>query len=157
GAAAHRGQRRLRPAAGALEGVVAAGGAHDRADDDALVHQPGDAREDLADLDARDVRVDRAELPADLARGVHLEVPHVLVGRSTTEEDIDDRLVRRRRAGAGLGPEHVGQRQRGGAEGERPDLEEAAAGDAVAVATLLAPNREHGQVTPFVRVAGPGG
>src|SRR5262249_14533633 len=113
--------------------------------------------EDLADLDARDVRVDRAELPADLARGVHLEVPHVLVGRSTTEEDIDDRLVRRRRAGAGLGPEHVGQRQRGGAEGERPDLEEAAAGDAVAVAPLLAPNREHGQVTPFVRVAGPGG
>ena len=68
--AAHRGQRVRRPAGHALDGVVAAAGADDGADDGALVHAGGDPREDFADLDAGDVGGDRLELAADLDGGV---------------------------------------------------------------------------------------
>ena len=100
------------PASHALDGVVAAAGADDRADDDALVHAGGHAREDLADLDAGDVGGDRLELAADFGRGVGLDVPHILVRRSAAQEDVDDRLVPRAGdAGAGLGAEDVGEGQ----------------------------------------------
>jgi hypothetical protein len=50
-------------------------------------------REDLADLDAGDLRRDRLKLAADFGRGLGLDVPQVLVRRAAAEEDVDDRLV----------------------------------------------------------------
>ena len=71
-------------------------------------------REQLADLDAGHVGLDRLELAADLARGVGLEVPHVLVRRPAGQVDVDDRLVLRAAALVGLGAKQVGQRQPAG-------------------------------------------
>src|SRR5262249_22660548 len=149
GAAAHVGQGRLRPAGHALDGVVAAGGADDGADDDAPVHAGGDLGEGLADLDAGDVGGDGLELAADLGRGLGLDVPRVLVGRAPAEEDVDDGLVpagRRDAAGLGgrLGAEDVGQGQVEGAEGESADAKEAATGDAVAQPRLRTEDGQHG-------------
>ena len=39
----------------ALEGVVVAGGADERADDGELVHHPGDSRHQFANFDAGDI------------------------------------------------------------------------------------------------------
>ena len=144
-----------RPAAGGLiadgaagvtdEGVVVAvGGAVDAPQRDALVHDPGEPRHVLADLDARDVGRDRLELPADLRWGVHLQVVHVLVAGGPAHVDHDHRLVRPA-AGGLLGGEDPWQRE--AADGERADAEHVAPGEAVAEpgapATLLVNDREH--------------
>jgi len=107
--------------------------ADDGADDGILVGQLRQLRQMLADLDARDVGGDGLELTADLRRGVHLQVEHVLMARSARQEDHDDRLVLvagRTDAGRGLGLEHLRQRQ--AAEPERADAQEVATRHAVA-------------------------
>ena len=65
------------------------------ADDRQPVHHPGRVRQVLADPDARHARRDRAELAADLARGVRLHVPGVEVARPAVVEDQDARPDRR--------------------------------------------------------------
>ncbi len=82
------------------------------ADEGAAVHLPGQARQQLAHLDAGDGGGDRLELAANLGRGVRLHVPHVEVAGAAVEEDED--------AGVGLGAgpsreplaggQHAGQR-----------------------------------------------
>ena len=144
-----------RPAAGGLvadgaagvtdEGVVVAvGGAVDASQRDALVHDPGEPRHVLADLDARDVGRDRLELPTDLRRGVHLQVVHVLVAGGPAHVDHDHRLVRPV-AGGLLGGKDLWQRE--AAHGERADAEHVAPGEAVAepgtLATFWIDDREH--------------
>src|SRR5207253_5019437 len=131
GPAAEVGQVADRPAGHALHRVVPAAGADDGADDGELVHQAGDTREDLADLDAGHRGGDRLELAADLGGGLGLDLPQVLVGRAAAEEDVDDRLVSGAGAGPGLGAEDVGKGEGAGPEAEGTDLEEAAAVDAV--------------------------
>src|SRR5581483_3044538 len=100
-------------------------------------------REQLADVDARDVGADGVELAANLARGLDLDVPHVQVRRSTRKVDIDDRFMT---AGAllGLGPQQIGQRQpaqQGAADGEKIAPRHAVA--EAAVATRFAEDRQH--------------
>ena len=146
--AAHRTQRIVRPTGHALDRVMAVGTAGDRADDDALVHVLGHAREDFADLQAVDVGLDRAELAADFGRRFHLEVPHILVRRSAAEKDVDDRFMRgwrARRPGCrgGFGTIEIGERKRRGAECEGADFHEAAAVDAVAIARGGTENLQH--------------
>ena len=144
-----------RPAAGGLvadgaagvadEGVViAVGGAVDTPQRDALVHDPGEPRHVLADLDAGNVGRDRLELPADLRRGVHLQVVHVLVAGGPAHVDHDHRLVRPV-AGGLLGGKDLWQRE--AAHGERADAEHVAPGEAIAKpgtpATFRIDDREH--------------
>ena len=71
------------------------GAAGHRSNDDALVQERGDAREALTDFDAGDDVLDRIELAADFAGSVGLDLPHVLMGRSAPQEDIDYRLMLR--------------------------------------------------------------
>ena len=121
----------------ALDGVVVAVAAHDGSDDGILVRELREPRKVLADLDAGDVGGDGFEFAADLRRGVHLQVEHVLMARSARQEDHDDRLVLvagRTDAGRRLGLEHLRQRQT--AEPERTDAQEVATRHAVAEAAV---------------------
>src|SRR5207248_4401251 len=121
-------------------------GIDQRADEDELVGHAGDARDQLADLDPRHVRGNRVELPADFARRLGLDVPHVHVRRTAGQVDIDDGLVLTAPALLRLGPQQRGQRQ--AAEDRAADGEKVAAIKAVAesaVAVWLAEDREHWQ------------
>ena len=152
GPSADRLEAILRPARHALKPGVARLASDHGADDRKLVHASRQLRKDLADLQARDVCVDRPKLAADLAGGIRLEVPHVLMGRTTGEEDVDQRFVPGPAAGLLgrrlLGPEEIGERQAAHAEGEPADREKLPTGGAVAhrpSATMAAVNREHRQ------------
>ncbi len=131
----------------ALEGVVGAAGADDRADGDQLVHQAGDPRKMLADFDAAHVGFDRLELAADFRGGLHLQVEEILVGRPARQEDHDDRLVA---GGTGatscLGPQNLGERKP--AERQSADFQERAAREAVAEAAIrFAEDCQHGNAS----------
>ena len=132
----------------ALEGIVIASGTDERADDGELVHHPGDSRHKFADFDAGDIRGDRPKFSPHFARGIRLEIDHVLMRRAPRQVDHDHRLLARRRPGRLLGPEDVGERQPGpgGAEGgEATDAEKLPAATAVAEpAGGSARDREHG-------------
>ena len=130
----------LRPAAGRrrLPGVVAVVDldrvvvglvADQRADDDELVHDPGEPGKGLANLDAGDVGRDRLPRAGDFLGGVGLEIEHVLVRRAADQVDQDDRLVRRADPGGRLSPQEAGEGE--AAKPQGPDPEEAAAGQAV--------------------------
>jgi hypothetical protein len=135
---------------------VPVGSADQRADDHALVHAGGDAREHLADLYTGHSGVDRLELAADADRGLGFDLPHVLVRGAAAQEDVDDGLVAAGGAKAALGleAEEVGERQSAGPDAERADAEEAAATEAVAVSGLCAGDGEHGSLRPPVGMAG---
>src|SRR4029077_13325882 len=127
--------------------------AGDGANDDAFVHDAGDAREDFADLDAGDVGGDRLELRAKRARRLGLDLPHILVGRPAAKIDIDDGFARPGRTALGrLGTIDVCKIEGRGTEREGADLEEIAARDAVAVAAGRTHYVEHGE--PLFPVCG---
>ena len=135
-------------------GVVTAAGADDRADDDELVHAGGDLREDLADLNAGHVGVDRLELAANFGRRFGLDVPHILMRRPAAEEDIDDGFVPT--AGrsavansASFSPEDVSKIKAGSANAEGANAQETTARDAVTEAICLTEDGEHGVCSPF--------
>ena len=92
---------------------MSAGRADDGAEDGELIHLGGDAREDLADLDAVDAGGDGAKLTPYLAGSLGLDVPHVLVRRSAAQDDIDNRLrpTPWSLGGASLSPQDVGKGQ----------------------------------------------
>jgi len=119
----------LRAPGHALVGVVRAGGPYDGADDGELVHHLGHAREQFANLGAGDVGGDGLELASNLARCIHLQVPHVLMRRAAGKEQVDNRLVRGADAGLGLGLQQVGHGQPADAHGT--DADEVASGNAV--------------------------
>ena len=112
-----------------LDGVVVGLVADQRADDDELVHDPGQPREGFANLDAGDVGGGRLPRAGDFLGGVGLEIEHVLVRRAADQVDQDHRLVRRPDPGGRLGPQEAGQGEAAKAQGADP--EEAAAGQAV--------------------------
>ncbi len=113
-----------------LHRVMVAVGPDDGADERAFVHQPGDFRQMLANLDVLDAGGDRLELPTHFARRVHLQIKHVLMRRPARQENHDDRLVRTTNAGLRLGAEQL--RQGNSAEAERADLQKIPARDAIA-------------------------
>ena len=69
-----------------------------------LVHHSRGERQKLADLNARDVRIDGRKLTANFQRRIRLEIHHVLVRRATRQEDHDDGLPRVADSGLRLGP-----------------------------------------------------
>src|SRR5271165_6867902 len=100
--------------------------------------------EHFANLDTRYVGRDRVKLAAEITRRLRLDFPHVHVGRTAAEENVDQGLVRIGRAGLRLSPVDVGQRQLSGPERERADLEKAASRNAVAITNLLPQDGQHG-------------
>jgi hypothetical protein len=76
-------------------------------------------RHQLADFKARHVRRNRREFASNLLGRAGLEVEHVLMRRTTVQEDVDDRL-----AFAGRAP-RVGTKQV--ADGNAPDRQSAKA------------------------------
>ena len=81
------------PTAQALIAVVVIDAADHRANRHELVERRRNPGEGFTDLDAGDFRADRLELASDLFRSVGFYFPHVLVRRTATKKDVDDRLV----------------------------------------------------------------
>ncbi len=71
--------------------------ADERADHRDLVHEPGDSRQMLADLDPRQPRGDGLELTADAVGRFEFEVEGVLVRQTPRQVDHNHRLVARTR------------------------------------------------------------
>ena len=123
------------------------------------IHQRRQFRKDLTDLNARHVGRDWSKLPTDFGRSVRLNLPHVLMGWSTSQEDVDNRFVSQAgRAAMGtvatLCAEDIGKAQATGPKGQTTDGKKAAAGDTVAKATRLAKQRKHDGPTSLVNVLG---
>ena len=120
-----------------------------RADDGKLVGDFGLAREQLADLDARHVGADGVPEAAIFGRSLGLEVVQVHVAGPAVEPQHDDRgvfLGPAQSLGNFLGPQDL--RQPDGGHAGEPELDEAAAGHAVAIRPALpCVNPEH-DVTP---------
>ena len=74
--------------------LVLVAGMRVRADDRQLVRVPGDLRQLIANLNARNHRRDRLELAADAVGGLGLEIERVLLRRPAPEIDQDARLGR---------------------------------------------------------------
>ena len=100
------------------------------ANDRVFIGQDGKARKVLANLDARHVRGYGPKFAAHFARGIGLQIKHVLVRRSARQENHDDRLVRAADAGLRFGLEKLWQGQ--AAETECADFEKISARDTVA-------------------------
>ena len=84
--------------------------ADERANENELVRGCGQLRQILTNLVAGNLGGNGAELAADLARSLRLEVDHVQVRRPAVEMDIDHRLVRRTDARGRFGPQKARQR-----------------------------------------------
>src|SRR5262249_48683420 len=108
----------LRPAAGRdrlarvmpiedLDRIMITLVAYERADDDEFVHHLCQARECLADLDARDVGGDGPPWAGNLLGRLGLEVEHVLVWWPAHKVNKNDRLVRRVDTRGILGPKQL--------------------------------------------------
>src|SRR5262249_49905708 len=104
-----------------------------------------DLRKYLTNLNPGNLGRNRLELAADLDGRLGLDVPHVLVRRPATQEDVDHRFVLSGTAGLGLGLKQPAQGQATRPETQRPDLEEAAPRDPVAVCGFPAQDRQHGR------------
>ena len=149
GPAPDRPQAALRPAGHALKSGVGPLAADDRADDRAAFHPRRQPGKHLADLDARHVRADRLEFAAHLARGVGLQVPHVLMRGAAAEEDVDEGLVTLARPAdwcGRLGPHEPREREAAGAERQAADREELPTGRPVAHPRAVAEDRQHGVI-----------
>jgi hypothetical protein len=93
----------------ALVKIVTALGVDHRADDGELVHHAGHSWEFFANLNSGHVGRDGLEFPANVRRGVWLQVEHILMGRTTGEQDVDDRFVGPAGSGTVFGLQQAGQ------------------------------------------------
>ena len=99
------------PAGIALRGVVIVLRTDDRAHWHEFVHHPGQARQVLADFNARHVGANGAKRTGDLAGSVGLEIQNVLMRRPANQIDQHDRLVRAAAAGPSVSSQQLRQRQ----------------------------------------------
>src|SRR5262249_44698166 len=121
---------------------------HHRTDDRKPIHHRGDFRKHFANLDPGNFGRDRFELASDFLRRFGFDLPHVLVRRTSAQEDIDYGLVGAADASPRLSAQNVGQTQAGGAKSEHTDLEKTAPRYTVAHPMVLAENRQHGGIDP---------
>ena len=143
--AAHRSQLGMSPASHALERVVTPFATHHGPQDDRLVHDLGYLGKTLPDLDTRNIGGDRLEWATNFLWRFGLDLPHVLMGRTTAEEDVDDRLVVCLRTTGRIDAIQVRQVQAASAHAQRPDLQESAPGYSVTVSATVVPRPKNGQ------------
>ena len=143
----------MSPPGHALVPIVASLGSDDGADDRKLVGHLRQARKELADFHAGNVRLDRAEFTSHLARRVRLEIPEVDVRGTAGKVDVDDRLVRAPGTGQRLHLEELRQRESPKRHSTR--LQEPAPRDSIAMAALprigSAQDCQHGLRSPATR------
>src|SRR5437870_5227299 len=118
------------------------------ADEGALVHVPGDLRQQLADADAGDARWDGAVGPANIDRSAWLGIERLEMARAAAEKDEDARRLAvagaARPALARLGfadapPVGEGEPE----EADAADLENLPTGDPLAIARFSVADLEH--------------
>ena len=134
------------PAGVALESLVTIGDADHRANKYRLIGNLGDPGEALADLDPRNIGLNRLELATDLGGSLGLDIPHVLVRRSTPQKHMDHCLMPLRGWRTfGLKPEQIGKREGRSPKRQPTDLEKPTTADAVAISSAtLAEDSQHG-------------
>ena len=138
GTTTDRGNAITRPTRKTLETVVSAIATDNGTDRHELVHHRGDARETFADFNAGDIRGYRIEFTADFARGIDLDIPHILMRGATPQENVDDSFARRTMSCQRFGSQDVRERQSScGSESETTDFQESTAADAVTVTSGL--------------------
>ncbi len=115
---------------------------HERTNHGELVAHLSEVGEQLADFQARGVCWDWAEFPAELGRSQRFEIEHVLVRRTTTQVNVDDRFVRGANTGGRLGSQQIGHCE--ATETRSSDLEEAPSIHTVTVAMGFSEDRQHG-------------
>ena len=123
-----------------------------RADHRQPVHDPGDPRQVVADLDARHVRRDRLQFPLNLGRGLGLGVEGLMLRGRAVLVDQDARagatepgaLCRRARPGASQA-QIISQRE--SERSQPPDVEEVAAAQSMAEPLGVPEESQHGIVT----------
>ena len=123
----------------ALPCIVAAVGSNHRTDDGKLVHHLRHQRELVSNTDSGDICRNLIKLATNLLGGIRLEIPHVLVRRTTRKENVDDSFVAAAGSLLGLRAEELGERQ--ATHGQAADGEKSAARKSVAEVILLAGNR----------------
>ena len=129
----------------------------DRPHDGQLVGDPRGARQQLAELDAGHVGLDRLERPADLGRGAGLGVEGLVLRRPALQPEEDhvlrpaerrrarsDGLGRREIARGALAPQQVGERQPQRAESAH--AQPLAAVDAVTEPDRPVMERQHDEI-----------
>lgn len=109
GSTADRAEVIGKPTALALVGLMAVFTTDDGANDHGLVHALGEEGKNFADLDARDIGWDGAKFAANFRGCIRLDFPHILMGRSTTEEDVDNGFMRIADTGCGFGAVEIGE------------------------------------------------
>lgn len=132
GSAAERFQVVREPTAHALVRFVTILASDDRSDDDRFIHPLGQLRKDFADLDAWDVGCDGAELTADFGGRIGFDFPHILMGRTTAQEYVDETFVRVPLPGRIFRTKEIGEGEATHPEAERANRQEAAARQAAA-------------------------
>ncbi len=124
----------------AVAGVGVRGGA----DDAHLVHEPGLARQVLADADAGDIGGHGPKLAAELGRRIGFEIVHVDMARPAAQPEEDDRGIARLSAallGLGLETQMIGQGQ--ARQSEKADAQKAAPRQAVTTMIIRSTNFQH--------------
>ena len=106
-----------------------------------LVHDPGQPRQVLADMDSRDFGLDGLKLTADLRGGVGLDFVHVLVRRAAGHVNHDDGFAGLAQAGLLFRPEQLGQGQ--STHSQRADLDKVSPRHPVAHAVALPVDGQH--------------
>ena len=121
-----------KPSAHALIRLVSILATDDRTDDSGFVHALGQLGKDLADLDPWNIGGDGAELPSNFGGSLGLNLPHILVGRTASEENIDKALVRISPASGVLGSKQIREGKAAHAETKRANRQKTTARQAAA-------------------------
>src|SRR4030095_9759028 len=72
---------------------------HNAAKDGEFIHHRRHFRKQLASRDPRHVGLNRREFTPDFGRSIHFQIPHILVGRTAAEENVNDGFLTLPRAG----------------------------------------------------------
>ena len=97
--------------------------ADNRSDNGRLIHESCKLGKDFADLDSRHIGWYRSELATDFRGSVGLDVPHVLVRRSTTEKNLNERFIWIALLLIRFGSQQIRQTDRGRSETHSTDLQ----------------------------------
>lgn len=121
-----------------------------RTDDGQLIHPLSQPRHVLAHIDSRDIRMNRRELASVFNRCRRFQVHHILMRRSTRQEDHDDGFVLLSRCRVFRLQQ---LRQRDSAKPERSDFQKRASGNTIAVIRCRTLNRQHARIRIVVNRA----
>lgn len=116
---------------------------HQRSDDRQPIHELSQTRQMFTDFNPWHARFDRPKLATNLHWSVHLQIEHVLMRRSSGQENHDDRFRRSTNPLLRLGLQEL--RQGYSTQCQPTNLQKGTPGNATAFWLCQLPNRRHGR------------